>query len=734
VNLPLLESNTDTPNNGLSPPEGGMQQLPFDILTVAKGVWKWRVWILSWFVLCGGAGAAMSVVFAPRIWQTEAVLSYRPPSEELLGGMYEPPSIKTLLNMVKIKKNLAETRLRLKLAASLEQIGAACRIEIPKDSQLLVFQVKWNSPEDAAPIANTLAQVFIAEQHKMRRLELSNIISDVEKRLDNVELKIRNSGASEQMQRESQTRQQNIVQFRNRIESVGQENDATLAEKRGLERQIAELNSQIEEEKEKLAHDRAEAAKSEPPSVTNMRIERLSNAINEDKQQRINEIDKAEWETRLKNSRRLHGRGFMSDAQLAAHEAQYKKFLAATEDSERARKLRDDRDAAMNRLAANGSNSIQTSVKLRELESNLGRIKLNLTGLLEKLSAQQVRRRELEKELYRLMDFQPPPNSIDPRLLSEWHKEADGLRDTLAGLEAIVSSNSPDFTFVSNAVPTTVPAKSYRKIFCVLIAGMGAVVGFAALVGWELMDTTVKSRAEVSLKLDQQVLGLLPDVQKDSNVLPEGWESCLIEPIRAVVRRIRASVPQRGARFFIVSAGIDEGCTTVTAHLAKSFGQQGEEVVLVDGDVRQSKPTGDVREIVVAQQQEMKGLGDYLSGSAASLTDVKWPTTLYGVTCVPRAQHGVVPELLSSRRMFDLLDSLSQQYDVVLVDGPPAASNADAEILAAQADAIIFVVQSRRFRSSEVKKVVERLTATGVPVLGVVLNRVEPLFLDSEWT
>jgi len=82
--------------------------------------------------------------------------------------------------------------------------------------------------------------------------------------------------------------------------------------------------------------------------------------------------------------------------------------------------------------------------------------------------------------------------------------------------------------------------------------------------------------------------------------------------------------------------------------------------------------------------------------------------------------------------MSELMQDVMEEHDVILVDGPTAANSADAEILASQVDAVVFVVQARRFRSRDVKKVVERLNATGTPVLGVVLNRVEPMFLESD--
>jgi len=90
----------------------------------------------------------------------------------------------------------------------------------------------------------------------------------------------------------------------------------------------------------------------------------------------------------------------------------------------------------------------------------------------------------------------------------------------------------------------------------------------------------------------------------------------------------------------------------------------------------------------------------------------------------------VVPDLLASHRLRELLEEASLRYRIILVDGPPVLPYVDAEVLAEQCDAVLLVVRAGRTRPSHVRRTVTRLQATGTPILGVILNGVDPLYAE----
>ena len=80
--------------------------------------------------------------------------------------------------------------------------------------------------------------------------------------------------------------------------------------------------------------------------------------------------------------------------------------------------------------------------------------------------------------------------------------------------------------------------------------------------------------------------------------------------------------------------------------------------------------------------------------------------------------------------MRELLDVATESYGIVLVDTPPVLPYVDAVSLAQWADGIVIVVMSRATKVAAVRDAVSRLEATGVPIVGTVLNAVDPIFLD----
>ena len=107
-----------------------------------------------------------------------------------------------------------------------------------------------------------------------------------------------------------------------------------------------------------------------------------------------------------------------------------------------------------------------------------------------------------------------------------------------------------------------------------------------------------------------------------------------------------------------------------------------------------------------------------------------WPTRLPGVECLPRVGEAVIPDLVSSNRMGELFEEVSQRFSIILVDTPPVLPYVDADSLAQWADAIVLVVKSRTHTASTLKKVMDRLRESKVPIIGVVLNQVDPIYIE----
>jgi hypothetical protein len=73
--------------------------------------------------------------------------------------------------------------------------------------------------------------------------------------------------------------------------------------------------------------------------------------------------------------------------------------------------------------------------------------------------------------------------------------------------------------------------------------------------------------------------------------------------------------------------------------------------------------------------------------------------------------------------MGQLLDQISRHVDMVVIDTPPSMV-ADAQILSARVDAVLFVIQPGVTRANMARAALESFRRSGARVIGVVMNRI----------
>jgi len=262
------------------------------------------------------------------------------------------------------------------------------------------------------------------------------------------------------------------------------------------------------------------------------------------------------------------------------------------------------------------------------------------------------------------------------------------------------------------------------------VAAAGSMLGFLLVLALELLDTTIRTRAELELKLGIPVLGLLPHEPRAVEREIGRADSSLIEKFRMLARTVRRLAPDRGARILVTSAMHGEGTTLVAANLALCLGRRDERVLLVCTEVRPEHDRSELRGLIFADDSPEQGLGEYLSYQVDEIDDVLWPTVLPGVECLPRVGEAVIPEMLASNRMKELLDELSKRYTVILLDAPPLMPYVDA--LAERCDAALLVVRSRTCTVATLRKAVKKLETASAQIVGAVLNDVRAVYMDRD--
>jgi capsular exopolysaccharide synthesis family protein len=203
-------------------------------------------------------------------------------------------------------------------------------------------------------------------------------------------------------------------------------------------------------------------------------------------------------------------------------------------------------------------------------------------------------------------------------------------------------------------------------------------------------------------------------------------------------RSIRTSIlflnPEAPLRtLLITSSEPREGKTATTVNLAISLAQLGNRVVVIDADLRAPRchralgvPAGPGLAEVLRGQAELSNVVLALNLEEGRIT----VGSAEGETRLHLLQSGRPPgdpsELIASPRMREVLQQLSQQYDMVLIDSPPVFPITDSAILAPVVDGVVLVVRGHRTKRQVTTEALERLHFMKANVVGCVLNGVDP--------
>ncbi len=302
---------------------------------------------------------------------------------------------------------------------------------------------------------------------------------------------------------------------------------------------------------------------------------------------------------------------------------------------------------------------------------------------------------------------------------------------------------------------------SYPRVPLNLAFGLlfGCALGTALALVMENLDTSLKTPEDVRRSLRLPTLGVVPDFGKLSATptaaaplpLEEGETRAVAVPNAEVLsltrrqsvpaeayRSIRTSIlflnPETPLRTLLVTSSEPrEGKTATTVNLAISLAQLGNRVVVIDADLRAPRchralgvPAGPGLAEVLRGQAELSNVILALNLEEGRIT----VGSGQGETRLHLLQSGRPPgdpsELIASARMREVLQMLTQQYDMVLIDSPPVFPITDSAILAPAVDGVVLVVRGQRTNRQVTMEALERLHFMKANVVGCVLNGVDP--------
>ncbi|MBW1214775.1 tyrosine-protein kinase Etk/Wzc [Pantoea allii] len=192
-----------------------------------------------------------------------------------------------------------------------------------------------------------------------------------------------------------------------------------------------------------------------------------------------------------------------------------------------------------------------------------------------------------------------------------------------------------------------------------------------------------------------------------------------IEAIRSLRTSLHfAMMEAKNNILMITGASPGIGKTFICVNLATLVAKAGQKVLFIDGDMRR----GYTHELLGAENKS--GLSNVLSGKT-EFTPAMIQQGPYGFDFLPRGQVPPNPsELLMHRRMGELLEWASKNYDIVLIDTPPILAVTDASIIGKLAGTSLMVARFETNTTKEVDVSFKRFAQNGIEIKGIILNAV----------
>jgi len=274
---------------------------------------------------------------------------------------------------------------------------------------------------------------------------------------------------------------------------------------------------------------------------------------------------------------------------------------------------------------------------------------------------------------------------------------------------------------VSTAVVTTQAVSPQPLRNTAIGIAVGLVFGLGMAFLYEYLDNTIKSTEESEKIFGAPVLGTVPlDVmekgQKRRLTIVQAPGSATAEAYRVLRNSLDFINFQHDMKSILVtSAAPGEGKSTVAANLAAALAQAGNKVVLVSVDFR--RPTTEQ----FFKVNNMIGLSDVLIGTHSLKAALQRPGDEQLLVMTAGKMPPNPSELLGSTKMQEVISSLEEWGDWVIIDTPPLLAVADAAAVARWADGVLMVTQAAFSTREAGKKAVELLQKVGAKITGVVV-------------
>ncbi|MEA3346246.1 MAG: polysaccharide biosynthesis tyrosine autokinase [Chloroflexota bacterium] len=270
------------------------------------------------------------------------------------------------------------------------------------------------------------------------------------------------------------------------------------------------------------------------------------------------------------------------------------------------------------------------------------------------------------------------------------------------------------------------PRKKINTLAGVVFGGLlGGLTVFA--LEWTTRDLIRTSR-DAERELDVAVLGAIPAHSSEGmSSNPQVDLITLADPRSPVAEAYRslctnltfAGLEEPLRTLLVTSAESAEGKSTNVANLAVTMAEREMRTIVVDCDLRNP-----VQHEIFDLSNE-RGFTSLFTDEGARSNPPLQRVGVENLWVLPSGPPPPIPsQLLGSRRLPEIIASLSEEADMVLFDAPPLIPVSDASMMAPHVDGVLLVVSAGRTKREHLRRAKQRLARVHAYLVGAVMNNV----------
>ncbi len=345
---------------------------------------------------------------------------------------------------------------------------------------------------------------------------------------------------------------------------------------------------------------------------------------------------------------------------------------------------------------------MRQSIKIA-LKSNLSQLyqrKAGLNRMINKYNKSLKNLPSQEKELVRLNR----PFDVNQKIY-------DYLLQKRAETAILRSSKISNARVLDAARDDQIPVKPNRKLIVLIGLIVGLIAGIALAFLREFLIYTIKNAEEVEKYTSLPIYGVIP-LNKNKRT-----KNIYLEAFRSIRTNLQFLPGKKKNQIISITSSVSgEGKTSVVSSLAEILAQGNKKVIMLDLDLRKASLHR------VFKLSRDIGMSDYLT-SQYTLEEVIKQTGIHDLDIITTGTLPPNPsELILSSKFTDLLETLREMYDYIVIDTPPAGLVTDAVIIMNYAD-ISFVVVRADYTRKEFVKNIDRMAKEQLDnKVGIILN------------